>query len=230
MLAASVAVVVPELSTAAQAFGWTAGAVGISIGWPQVWRLWVGRKHAGLSLTSNVLAVIYSTAWLLYGVASQRTVQIVTCLIGMSVATSVLVGHLRLSKPRLRAWVPLWLIGTAVVIALFTAGRGPLGLAASAATISGVLPQLVSLIRDRRKGLYDVGGIAVSRWVLATVCNVLWVGYGLLVGDPLIVANSGIVFLLAVGIVVTATRSARDERAWIDARDLEPLAPSPALH
>lgn len=228
MLAASAVAVVPELSTAAQVFGWSAGAVGISIGWPQAWRLWVGRKHAGLSLTSNVLALLYSTAWLLYGVASQRTVQVVTCLIGMSVATAVLVGHLRLSKPRTRSWLPLWVVGTAVVFALFAAGRGPLGLAASAATISGIFPQLVSLVRDRSRGLYDVGGISVARWVLASACNVLWASYGVLVGDLLIVANSGIVFALCVGIVVVTTRSARDEQAWIDARELESLPLSAA--
>lgn len=212
MLSGTAAAAVPAIPLAAQIFGWSAGSVGIAVGWPQAWRLWVGRRHVGLSLSSNVIAVLFSTAWLLYGVASHRAVQIVTSLIGLCVATAVLAGHVRLSHPRTRVWLPLWLVGTAVFFGFFVAGRAPLGLAASAATIGGVLPQLLALVLARRRGLHDVGGVAVARWVLSCICNVLWLGYGVLVHDWLIVANSAIIGMLGIAIVALTTSSARHER------------------
>ncbi|MEO6712642.1 MAG: hypothetical protein ABIM89_04340, partial [Mycobacteriales bacterium] len=60
----------PTIPVAAAVFGWAAGTIGIGVGWPQAWRLWVGRKDAGLSLSSNVFTVLFATAWLLYGFAS----------------------------------------------------------------------------------------------------------------------------------------------------------------
>lgn len=199
----------PQFSGATQVLGWTAGSIGIVVGMPQAWRLWVERRHVGLSLPSNVLAVLYSTAWLLYGVASRRMVLIATCLVGLCVATAVLAGHLRLSRPPARRWFPGWLVGTAVIGALFLAGREPLGVAASAATISGVAPQLVSLVRRRRRGLNDVSGISVARWVLSSCCNALWFGYGLLIGDRLIMANSSVIALLGVGIIAVTVSAQR---------------------
>lgn len=222
MFAAAAAATVPAIPQAAQFFGWTAGSIGIVVGWPQAWRLWVGRRHAGLSLSSNVLAVLYSTAWFLYGVASHRVVQTVTGFVGLCVAAAVLAGHLRLGRPATRAWLPGWIAGTLLLGMLFAIGRGPLGLTASVATISGVLPQLVTLARARRRGRYDVGGVSVARWVLSSGCNVLWVCYGVLVRDPLIVANSTIIASIGVVIVVLTTRSARQELLALEAAGLVP--------
>jgi uncharacterized protein with PQ loop repeat len=216
----SAAVTAVPTSPLAQVFGWTAGSIGIAVGWPQAWRLWVGRRHAGLSLTSNVLAVLYSTAWMLYGVACHAVVQIVTCSIGFGVASTVLVGHLRLSRPRARDWLPLWLLGMVFIVALFFAGRDPLGVTASAATIGGVLPQVVTLVRARRRGVHSVGGVSVARWVLAAACNVLWMSYGVLVHNPLIVVNSMIVGTLSVAIVILTSSSARLELLGIKTSEL----------
>ena len=202
--------------------------MGIAVGWPQAWRLWVGRRHAGLSLSSNLLTVLYATAWVLYGVASHSAVQIITCLIGLGVAVAVLAGHLRLSRPALRSWLPGWIAGTAALGALFLMGRGPLGLTASAATVSGVLPQLVTLARARKRGRYDVGGVSVARWVLSASCNVLWIGYGLAAHDGLIVANSVIIALLGAAIVALTTSAARKE-LLLPGVELGPAQPRPAM-
>jgi uncharacterized protein with PQ loop repeat len=224
VLASTAAEAVPALPLLAQVFGWSAGTVGIAIGWPQAWRLWVGRRHAGLSLSSNSSTILYSLAWLLYGVASHRLVQIVTCAIGFGVASAVLAGHVWLSRPRTRSWLPLVVVGALVVLGLFVAGRGPLGIAASAATISGVLPQMLSQLRDRRRGVHSVGGVSVARWVLAAACNVLWVGYGVLAHDPLIVVNSTIIAALSATIVVLTVSSSRIEALTAECEDLTPVS------
>jgi uncharacterized protein with PQ loop repeat len=224
VLVSAAAEAAPTMPLLAAALGWSAGSVGIAVGWPQAWRLWVGRRHAGLSLSSNVLAVLYSMAWLLYGVASHRLVQVVTCLIGFCVASAVLAGHVWLSHPRTSAWLPLLLGGALFILVLFAAGRRPLGLTASAATISGVLPQVVSQLRERRRGIHSVSGVSIARWVLAATCNVLWMGYGLLVHDPLIVINSTIVGILCASIVGLTASSARIESLMDEAQDLSAAA------
>jgi uncharacterized protein with PQ loop repeat len=179
---------------------------------PQAWRLWVDRRDEGLSLASNVFTVLFATAWVLYGVASHRSVQVATAAAGLAVAVAVLAGHAWLSRPPVRTWLPLWVVGTAFLLFMFSVGRGPLGLTASGATIVGVLPQLVSLVRARRRDIHRVSGVSITRWVLSVACNVLWFGYGVLVHDPLLIGNCLIIGTLSMSIVVLTSRSARSER------------------
>lgn len=222
MLAEAVAAATTTVASgaaAAQIFGWTAGALGVSVGWPQAWRLWIGRRHAGLSLSSNVLTVLFSTAWMLYGVAASRLVLVVTGALGLTVATAVLLGHLRLGRPRLRTWLPWWALGTAAIGVLFMAGPRPLGVAASALTISGVLPQVVSLLRDRRRGIFAVSGVSVARWVLSSGCNILWICYGILMRDYIVVVNSTVIGLLGFAIIGLTVSAARQELVIEHARE-----------
>lgn len=194
----------PAVPAVADALGWLAGAIGIGTGWPQAWRLWAGRRHEGLSLSSNVLGVLYCTAWLLYGVANHSVVQVATNVLGLVGLVAILAGHLMLARPAPRRWLPLLLGGLAVLFAVASVGARPLGLAASAATISGVLPQAVSLARARRAGGGDASGVSRTRWWLSCVANLLWVSYGLIVGDPVIIGNSAVIAALAAAIVVFA--------------------------
>lgn len=195
----------PAVPPVADALGWAAGAIGIGTGWPQAWRLWAGRRHEGLSLTSNVLGVLYGTAWLLYGVASHSVVQVGTSVLGLVGLLVVLGGHLTLARPALRTWLPLLTAGLAVLFTVSAAGARPLGLTASAATISGVLPQAVCLARARRASAFDASGVSRSRWALSCAANLLWVSYGLIVGDPVIIGNSAVIAALGAAIVVLAS-------------------------
>jgi len=190
----------------AEVFGWLAGGIGIATGWPQVWRLWVGRRHEGLSLTANVLGVLYATAWLLYGIASHSFVQIATTTLGVVVLSVILFGHLRLTRPALREWLPVLVVGLVVLGVMFTAGARPLGITASIATISGVAPQVVLLGRARARtaGRVDAAGVSRPRWVMSCAANLLWVGYGLLVHDPVIFLNSTVIAVFGAAIVVLA--------------------------
>jgi uncharacterized protein with PQ loop repeat len=193
--------VVPPL---AELCGWLAGSIGIVTGWPQAWRLWSGRRHEGLSLTSNVLGVLYATAWLLYGVATHSFVQVATNILGVAGLGVILVGHIVLAKASVRRWLPLLLVGLLVLGAVFLVGARPLGITASIATISGVLPQVVLLARDRLAGKSDAAGVSRIRWRMSCAANLLWVSYGLLAHDPVIVINSAIIAAFGAAIVTLA--------------------------
>jgi uncharacterized protein with PQ loop repeat len=203
-LVLSLAAAHPTVPALANGFGWVAGAIGIATGWPQVIRLWAGRRHEGLSLTANVLGVLYATAWLLYGVATHSTVQVVTNILGVSGLLAILAGHLVLTRPALRRWLPLLLTGLAVLAVVFSIGARPLGITASIATITGVAPQVIVLARARRAGISDAAGVSRTRWRLSCVANLLWVSYGLLVRDPVIIVNSTIIAAFGAAIVILA--------------------------
>lgn len=194
-----------EVTGPATACGLIAGGVGVCTSWPQVWRLWFGRQHAGLALSTNLMGVLYGVAWLLYGVLCHSTVQVLTSAIGLVGAAAVLAGHVVRARIGPRAWVPGFLIGLVVIAGACAPGRGTLGVAASVATIAGVVPQLLALITD--SGRRDAAGVSRARWGLAVACNALWAGYGAIVGDRLIVVNSLIIAALAGSIVVLATRA-----------------------
>jgi uncharacterized protein with PQ loop repeat len=185
--------------------GFAAGCIGVSMSWPQAWRLWVGRRHAGLSLTANTVGVLYTVGWLLYGVASHSAVQIISCVLGLLGGVAILVGHLVLSRPPVKRWLPLLVTGLVVLGLVASLGRTTMGLVASVATITGVLPQVGHLVRDRRAGHADARGVSRLRWLLSAGCNGLWVVYGVIVGDVVIIGNSSIIATLAILVVVLAT-------------------------
>jgi uncharacterized protein with PQ loop repeat len=185
--------------------GLAAGCIGVSMTWPQAWRLWVGRRHAGLSLTANTVGVLYTVGWLLYGIASHSAVQIASCLLGLLGGVAILVGHLVLSRPPVKHWLPLLVAGLVALGLVATLGRTTMGLVASAATITGVVPQVVHLVRARRAGRTDARGVSRLRWLLSAACNGLWVVYGVMVGDVVIIGNSTTIATLAVLVVVLST-------------------------
>jgi uncharacterized protein with PQ loop repeat len=192
----------------ATACGVIAGSIGVFTSWPQAWRLWVGRRHAGLSLSTNLMGVLYGVAWLLYGFLCHSAVQVATSVAGLAGATAVLTGHLLRARVSPRAWLPSFALGLLVVAVMFAGGRTVLGLTASVATIAGVVPQLLALTTP--SGRRDASGVSRSRWGLSVACNLLWVGYGAIVGDELILVNSVVIAALASSIVLLATRAHPD--------------------
>ncbi len=189
----------------ATACGVVAGGIGVSTSWPQAWRLWVGRRHAGLALSTNLMSVLYGIGWLMYGVFRHSTVQVLASVAGLVGATAVLAGHLVRARIGPRGWLPGFALGLVVIAGACAGGRATLGIAASVATIAGVVPQVLALVADSGRG--DAAGVSRSRWALAVACNLLWVGYGAIVGDRLIVVNSLIIAALAGSIVFLATRA-----------------------
>jgi hypothetical protein len=124
---------------------------------------------------------------------------------GLVGLVTILVGHLTLVRPALRQWLPLLVGGLTLLLLIAQLGARPLGLTASVMTISGVLPQVVTLALGRRAGDCDASGVSRSRWRLTCTANLLWVSYGLIVGDPVIIGNSSVIAALGAAIVVPAT-------------------------
>jgi len=192
----------------ATACGVVAGSIGVFTSWPQAWRLWVGRRHAGLSLSTNLMGVLYGVAWLLYGFLCHSAVQVATSVAGLAGATAVLIGHLVRARVSPRSWLLSFALGLLVVAVMFAGGRTVLGLTASVATIAGVVPQLLALTASSgRSRSGDASGVSRFRWGLSVACNLLWVGYGAIVGDELILVNSLVIAALASSIVLLATRA-----------------------
>jgi uncharacterized protein with PQ loop repeat len=205
--------------------GTVAGALGISTSWPQVWRLWVRRHHAGLSLPANILGALYAIAWLLYGISCRSAVQVITNAFGIVGSLAILTGHLRRGRIATGAWLPYVLAGLGVDAIAFAAGRTVIGVVAAVATIVGIAPQLLTLLRSRRSGAFDARGVSRSRWLLSAACNGLWVGYGVIAADQLIALNSALIGALGAAIVVVARparRPAAERPAAMPA--VEPLA------
>lgn len=195
---------VPSSSPVATACGGLAGAVGIGTSWPQAWRLWVGRRHAGLALSTNVLGVLFGVAWLLYGFEVHSRIQVITSTAGLAGAVVVLTGHVVRAGIRLRGWLPLAAAGLLPILVAAGFGRDVLGITASLATISGIVPQVAVLAKGRRSGSPDSGGVSRSRWLLSVTGNLLWVVYGVVVQDVVIAGNSAVIALLAAAVVALA--------------------------
>jgi hypothetical protein len=75
------------------------------------------------------------------------------------------------------------------------------------------------LARNRWAGISDAAGVSRTRWGLSCAANLLWVSYGLLVGDPVIIVNSSVITALAAAIVVLA---AEPRRLRVAGLELEP--------
>lgn len=189
---------VHAVPVSAGVLGWCGGTIGTAISWPQVWRLWHGRRHAGLSLSTGVLGLLTPIAWVTYGVVAHSFVQVVCNACVVLSTFLVLTGQLVLARPRARQWVPLFLAGSALIAAATAVGPRTVGSIATVATIAGILPQLLVLVRGRLARRLDASGVARGRWLLSVACNVCWLGYGFTAPDPVIA-------VCAVGVIVIAT-------------------------
>lgn len=80
-----------------------------------------------------------------------------------------------------------------------------LGLVAASCTMASFVPQVVKTYRTR-----SVGDLSVGMYALLTTGAMLWLVYGLLIGDlPVVVTNAvTLVLLLAVDVLIVRHRRA----------------------
>ena len=218
----------PDRATRRRRLGWLAGAIGIGTGWPQAWRLWAGRRHEGLSLSSNVLGVLYCTAWLLYGVANHSVVQVATNVLGLVGLVAILAGHLTLARPLCGSGCRCWWAGSWCCSPSSSLGARPLGLDRVGRDHQWRAAAGGSLAMARRAGDYDASGVSRTRWRLSCAANLLWVSYGLIVGDPVIIGNSSVIAVLGAAIVVLAAAPGRARRSTWCPTPSWPSQPDPA--
>jgi len=186
-----------------------AGSLGILSQWPQVWRLWRSRQHAGLSTLSCVLNLLTPFCWFTYGVVQGSGVQMILNGLALVGGSAVLAGLVVRARLRPREWLPVLGGGAAVVAAVGIVG-GPAysGALASVVTLSMALPQVWLLLRGRVAGTLNSSGVSRARWQLSGICNIGWFSYGLLVTDVAIGVTSGAMMVSSALVLVLCAGSA----------------------
>ncbi|WP_412543375.1 SemiSWEET family transporter [Longispora sp. K20-0274] len=193
-----------------EVFGWVGGSVGAAVVWPQVWRLWVGRHHEGLSLSSSTLGVLYIAGWFAYGLTQHSPSMIVCNGVALLAAVAVLVGQLWLARPKAVGWLPLLTLGGAFLGATVAFGNDKVvGWTMAVATIGSIVVQVAAMVRQRISGDLDVRGVSRPRWWLGVFCNAMWVGYGVLAGDPVMLVSPGVGCLLSLVVLGLTIQPAR---------------------
>jgi uncharacterized protein with PQ loop repeat len=206
---------------AAEVFAWAGGGFGVLLSWPQAWRLWVDREHAGLSLSASVLGFVAPVAWVAYGVAQRSLPQIVTNLLVVLGGAAVLAGQVRRARPDTRRWLPLTVASLTLTLGLFAyAPAATVGWLAGLVTLASTLPQVVLLLRARMRGPVDARGVARARWVLSLSCNSAWLVYGVLRGDVVIATTALVIALLSAAVLVLLAGATKG--APCPAGELEP--------
>lgn len=184
-------------------FGWLGGSAGAILLYPQVWRLWVGRQHNGLSVQANAISALYSFGWVAYGVSQDSLSMVVTnanALVGMLL---ILVGNVWLAQPPLRRWLPVLLTGLAVLIGVRVfLGAAAMGSIVAAGAIISISTQVLHLVRQRRRGDYDMSGVSRLRWGLGAYCNAMWVIYALIGWDMVMLVPAAVNSVLSATVLL----------------------------
>jgi uncharacterized protein with PQ loop repeat len=178
---------------AAVVLGWMGSALFLARLVPQPVRLWRQGVSHGVSVQAAVNTMVSDVGWLGYGlVAGLPPVWVcATLAIPLDIWTTVLLRH----KMALRTAV--FGVGWVAVLAAGWVLGGAVGLGSvlGASVLVNQAPQVWTALRGDR-----LGGIAPATWMIAIADAGLWGGYGLLVGDPALIAYGSI--LLASSLIV----------------------------
>lgn len=195
----------------AQLLGWTACVLTTLFAWPQAIRALRSARDAtgGISLGSVALMYQSGLLWTAYGVLVASPY--ITVANASVTAAAVAIGIA--CRARLR-W-PLVVLG----------GGGPLVVMALAA-LAG--PSLTGIVGDVTAGFMTVPQVIVAlragptstllaavspaTYVLLATNAACWIGYGIAIGDPLVVAPNCISLPAAVLILVRRQRLQRSQR------------------
>jgi uncharacterized protein with PQ loop repeat len=190
--------------------GFSAAALSISNIWPQVWRSCRHGRTLGLSPTSSWLAVALNLCWLTFGLLIGDPAQIVTNAVVGAANTAVLAALL-LAQPDLRsrrtllrtaagaAGLAALALGSLTAVAVLHVAAvtvtASLGSVITLVGMAAALPQLLGILFDRSR---DLSGMSPARWHLGAVSCASWVGYGCLLGQPMLALSAGFGLLCAV--------------------------------
>lgn len=180
-------------------FGWLGGSAGVILLYPQVWRVLVGRQHSGLSVQANTISALYSFGWVVYGINLGSPSVIITngnALVGMLL---ILGGNVWLARPPLRRWLPVLLIGLGILVGTRVFfGAAAMGSIVAAGAIISIGTQVLHLVRQRRRGDYDVRGVSRLRWGLGVFCNSMWAIYAIIGWDMVMLAPAAVNAVLSM--------------------------------
>ncbi|MTB82883.1 hypothetical protein GGQ24_00900 [Nocardioides sp. zg-578] len=153
---------------------------------PQVLRSLRTRATEGLSTGTVALSLLCCASWCAYGLAVLDVAQVANNVVNL--ALLAVLAHALVLAGALRPWQGVALVAGAVGIATAVVGlTSPFAAATLAAAIGfgAKVPQ----VRVALSGA-PLGGLAPLSVVLGFVSPTLWAGYGLAVGDPVVLLAS----------------------------------------
>ena len=174
--------------------GWLAALTATLLGVPQAVRLWRTRITAGLSLAAWQFMLVLNLSWTSHGLLIGQPNMVVPNALAITSTLPVLV---LVSRDR---GLPLWrvllppLVGTLLLIGVdLTLGTAVFGTLSLVPAIAANAGQSVELVRAR-----SVDGVSpvFLAWQLGN--QLLWLTWGLLVGDPGTVICAATTALVAV--------------------------------
>jgi hypothetical protein len=180
---------------AAVVLGWTGSALFLARLVPQPVRLWRGGVSHGVSCQSALDAVVSDVGWLSYGLIAGLP-PVWVCA-GLAVPLDLWTTWLlrRQVRPATLAFGAAWV--AVMVVAWWLGGAVGLGTVLGAGVVVNHAPQVWSALRGDQ-----LGGIAPATWFIAIADAGLWGGYGLLVGDPALIAYGAILLTSAVIVLI----------------------------
>lgn len=151
--------------------------------WPQAWKARLPGLTQGVSRRGSIYGLVAALLWIGYGI-DRGDSAVVTANISVAVASILVVVALRRDGALVLGALATAVVGAASLVAglSLVSGLG-LGLVAIALTISGMAAQTWVVLR---RGA-SVDGVSTATFALLTAVALLWIGYGMLRGDPLVV-------------------------------------------
>ncbi len=179
--------------------------------WPQAVRLLRTRDTQGISPVGALWAMAGFTLWSAYGL--DRALAPIWFANGQAlVGFAIVLGlRLRLGDP-VPGFAPRAAIATVVVLVVAIVAPAPVvGIAALVIAATGYLPQALVAWRA-----VDVSGVSPATYVLLALSGTLWIIYGVLRRDMLVITPNLLIVPTATVIAVRALRA--------PIADLDPLA------
>ncbi len=185
--------------------GWTATALGISFAWPQALHALRSPSLLGISPTGQVLTLITSMSWVLYGVVIGDGIMIVANAAAGSavgVTAGILLVRRHLAPATLAGALAGW--AAAVVLAVVVVGDAAAGIVGGLLGIAMTVPQARAL----RRGVVP-DGVSAATYALLAATMGCWLVYGVLERDLVIMFPNilgGPVVVLVLVLVLRAQR------------------------
>ena len=90
-----IAVTDADMSVLLEVVGLSAGAIGVIAWGPQIKRVWVHKRHDGISIPTFGIVALSLFLWLIYGIAIDSIAMIIANILTLSVILIIIIGVLR---------------------------------------------------------------------------------------------------------------------------------------
>ena len=173
---------------------------------PQLLAVLRGDGH-GVSLLTWILFLASGTVWLVFGIKLESLALMVGNVAGV-LAYLLLVAAIVWKRWR-RAWlsalvVPLVGVATMLAAAVPAQVLGWIGVVIG---FSLAVPQLLASIRNWRRR--ESSDVSLWTWAMVLVGQALWLSYGVMMGQPTVVAVNIVSAVAGLGVVFFETRGVR---------------------